>query len=197
MSASQQMIYRRLPLLLLLAAPAWGAEDVDPDGTIAYSNETCTTTSHSTLNEDPDTPGGDWCDSVDDGTNTLWHLNMATPTGNPTTTSEGQTFAVYVKKCCVAGGTNPTISLDLYCGGVLVENNGTSSVTSETGELITQTFTFGGVCTSDGSDVEVYIDCQRSGGSGANRRSCSVDAVEWIADVAAASTRSRAHVIGR
>lgn len=184
---------RRLVLtavLLAVALPAWGQVDIRPESTVSVANSTCTTgNAHTTLDDDPDAPTNDWCDAVDDATDHDIMIRFDLTGSDLDTTTEIQTFAVYTRRSAT-GGNDPTISLDAYRGSTcatLVENNGTTTITSDTGQLITDTWTAG---VADGSEYRcVSLDCARSGGSTPSRRSCDYDAVEWRAVLVAAGER--------
>lgn len=182
---------RVLPVLLLVALPAW-AEDVRPNGTSTSSANSCSTaTAHTTTDDDPNTPGGDWCTDSTCGDNAAatWLMQFATPTGgSPTSGADEQAFAVYVRKCRSASG-NPTCTLNVYCNGSLITTGGSQSITSTTGQLLTQAFTFSGSCASDGSDMEIQVACAGSGGSPSARNEVDLDAAEWRASVAVPSAR--------
>lgn len=186
-------------LLLLLSAPVFGQEDVVPNTDEASDSETsCDTTVEPSIDDDPDSPDGTECtaDTCTGSSASTWdfRVGFATPSGNPTTTSEDQTFVVRVKQCS-AGSGSPDVDVDLFCNGSLVEDNGVVEVSSTTYTNVSYTFTFGGTCASDGSDVEARVTCTRGGGSPSNRRSCDVDSLEWVANVTAASS-AQAIVIG-
>lgn len=164
--------------------------DVIPDATASVSNSDCTTgNAHTTMDDDPDSPGGDWCNATADDTDHTIRVNMATPLGNPVGTTDAQTFKIYVRKSATGGG-DPDVELDLYCNGSLVEAGTAQAVTSTTGQLITELVTFNsGSCAIDGSDVEILITCSRSGGAPSSRRSCDFDAVEWVSDYSEAGAK--------
>jgi hypothetical protein len=202
-------MYRRLPLLLLLAAPLWGqvSEDVRPDG-----------------EDDPSTwrldDGGTGCDAADcfaevdeDPDGVLDDLEVNTGTNNdaitftfetPTTCtapSGDQVFNVRSSRCTEAGvetanGTTPNYGIELWCGGVLQLELAATHAVATLDQDDRHTWAWDADCASDGSDVEVYFEAHRAGGGG-NRRYPCIEAVEWECEMPAASTRSRAHVIGR
>jgi len=179
-------------LLVLCALPAW-AEDVRPNGTTTSSANSCTTANaHTTTDDDPDAPAGDWCTDSNCGNNTAatWLMQFDSPVGgNPTSGTDDQALAVYVRKCRSASGT-PSCALNVYCNGSLVTSGSSQDVTSTTGQLLTQAFTFsGGSCASDGSDLEIQVVCSQSGGSPSSRNEVDLDAAEWRASVAAPSAR--------
>ena len=179
-------------LLFALAANMALGEEVRPDGTTTVTNNDCTTsTAHGTMDDDPQSPGGDWCNASSNA-DTLIKIQFASPSGDVSTATDAQTFRLYVRKDTVTapGGGQPTVALNAYDGGSLIESGGAQTVTSDSGQLITETWTSN---TSDGSGIEVEIDCQEAGG-GPNQRSCDFDAVEW--DVALDAGRRRMLIVG-
>ena len=161
-----------------------GSSSETPNGTVSVSNSDCTTgNAHTTLDDDPDSPGGDWCEATDDGTDHVIMLNMTDPAFTPSTGAGAQEIAVYVKKVVDATQSDPTLTINVYDGTNCADLHETgaspSAISSGTGQLVTQTWTALGI--SGGADICVQLSCARSGGSPANRRSCSYDAVEWRA----------------
>lgn len=198
---NRRITYFLVGILLALAGPMLAQDEVlSPDGTVESISNSCTTgNAHTTLDDDPDSPGGDWCTSstcAGNPTNdTAWRLTFGTPGTNPSTATDAQTFAAYVRSC-QSGGTDPTCRLDLYCNGSLVESGSDQAITSATGQLITELVTFNaGSCASDGSDAEVRLYCTASGGSPSGRRTGEADAVEWRVTYASAMSR-RVIVVG-
>jgi len=179
-------------------ASAAGTEDVIPNATATETNTTCTTANaHTTLDDDPDAPGGDWCSADSDGVTVTIRTNMATPVDSDpvSTASEAQKVDVYVRGSKASGNGTPTLQIDYYCNGSLVESDTSNTVNSGTGEKLSATFTHTGACASDGSDVEILIQCAPNGGV-PNEKTCDFDAVEWEATTAVApSARQRAVTI--
>lgn len=185
----------KLAALALVAClfPAWARaadQTLAPDGCGESANNTCSTaTAPGTLDEGVSTPGGDWCAASGCGSgavNTAWRMLFPTPTNPPSSTTDAQTFRIYARKCS-AGGADPSVRMDLYCNGVLVESGDEQTVTSETGQVFSELVTFTAVsCAANGSDVEVRVVGTASGGTPSGRRSVGVDAVEWQVTWAAA-----------
>jgi hypothetical protein len=181
-------------LLAVLLFAAWplAAEDVLPNGTRTVTNNDCTTsTAHGTMDDDPQSPGGDWCNATTNA-DTLITIQFATPSTDISTGTDAQTFELYVRKDTVSapGSGTPTAKMDAYDDTSLIEAGAAQNVTSDSGELLTETWTSN---TVDGSGIEVEIDCQEAGG-GPNQRSCDFDAVRWDA---ALSTGERMMIIGQ
>ena len=170
-------------ILFLLLPAAAGAEAVLPNGTTTVTNNDCTTsTAHGTMDDDPASPGGDWCNATTNA-DTLIKIQFASPSGDLSTSADAQRFDLYVRKdSATAPGTGtPTVALNAYDGAVLEDaDEAAGTITSDTGELYQETWTSS---TTDGSGIEVEIDCQEAGG-GPNQRSCDFDAVRWEATLA-------------
>lgn len=143
------------------------------------------------MDDDPQSPGGDWCNATTNA-DTLIRIQFATPTDDISTGTNVQTFELHVRRDTVTAPGNgvPTVQMDAYDDTSLIEAGGLQNVNSDTGELLTETWTSN---TSDGSGVEVDIDCQEIGG-GPNQRSCDFDAVRWQATLA---TGRRLMLIGQ
>jgi hypothetical protein len=195
------MIYKLrlivLILLFLLALPLV-AEEVRPDtgaNAVTVTNNDCSvSTAHGILDDDPQSPGSDWCNATTNA-DTLIHVRFTSPSGNISTGTDAQTFRVYVRKdlATTPGSGTPTLALDAYDNGVLEDADeaaGTITAESDSGELYTETWTS---TTSDGSNIEVYMFCTAAGG-GPNKRACDFESVEWDVTLA---TGERTMVIGR
>lgn len=182
---------RRLALILLLLAAPLAAEEVRPDGTRSVTNNNCTTANaHTTMDDDPQSPGGDWC-TCPDNNNTAIVIQFASPSDDISTGTDAQTFRLFIRKDAATspGNGTPTIRMDAYDSTTLIETGGGAVITSDTGELVTETWTSN---TISGTNIEIDMVCTAAGG-GPNKRSCDFDAVEW--DVALATGR-RTMLIG-
>ena len=122
-------------------------------------------------------------EATDDGTDHVMLQNFTDPSFTLSATAGAQEIAVYVKKVVDATQSDPTLTISIYDGTNCADLHETgaspSTISSGTGELVTQTWTASGI--SSAADVCVQLSCARSGGSPANRRSCSFDAIEWRA----------------
>ena len=176
------MTCRRLCLLLFLVPSLlWAQEDVLPNGTRSVVNQDCTTsTAHGTLDDlDPESPDGDWCNASSNA-DTALTIQFASPSGDLSTGADAQTFWVYVRKDTVSapGSGAPLLDLDAYDATSLIQaQSAAHTVTSDSGQAFSTTWTSN---TSDGSGIEVFVDCQEAAG-GPNQRSCDFDAVQWVA----------------
>jgi hypothetical protein len=103
------------------------------------------------IDEDPDSPDGAWAVQSGNNTATIARVSFPAPTGNPTGT---QTFKMYVRKTSGQSGT-PTARIDLYENGSLVASGTDQSVTSTTGQLLSQAFDLASTPLSDATGANV------------------------------------------
>lgn len=133
-----------------------------------------------TIDEDPDTAGGDWLDPATQSTDSTARVGFPTPSGPP---SGVQTFKARLG-LVDALGTSPTARIDLFEAGVLKASGAEQTISSTKalgGEVISQTFDLATtpLTTADGSAVEALVVVTASGGSKTNIRSASLDSVNW------------------
>lgn len=130
------------------------------------------------IQDDPDSPDGNWLTYVANNLDTVTRVGFPTPTGSPTQGADLQEFKIWVRK--QPGTGTPAVSIDLYENGVLVANlMAATSVTSPTGELFSATWDATQLGTADGSVVECRIFGQWSNGAPTARCTVEVGAVEW------------------
>jgi len=186
-----------LALLVALLFPivACAQEDERPDGTFATSGSSCTTSdAHTTLDDDVDGAGTDYCTastcSGSSASEPSFVLTFNTPSGNPSTATDAQQYAVRLKKCD-GTGNDPTCELTYCCnGGSVVTTGASQTISNASAHIVTQNFTFNTAsCAADGSDTEICLACFRPSGSPSGRRSVDVESVEWRATLASGATR--------
>ena len=124
-----------------------------------------------------------------DQTNWQTNYSIANPQF-PLLTGATHTVTVTLRRSASAG-TNPSFSVDLYQGGVLVKNLvPTTTPTSTTGTTYSGTFNTSEI--SSGAAIEVYFSAVGGGGNPANRRNVQLDAiavtVETVAPLTGAGT---------
>src|SRR3989344_3050787 len=161
-----------------------GTQDVRPNATATEAGGSCdTTNAHTTTDDDVD--GGGDSSICTAGSATAAHdirLNLATPTGAETisTVTNAQSFAILARNSQTSGTGVAKVALDLYCNGVEVETGADQNL-GDTYAILTETFTFNtSSCASNGSDVEVLVDCTAANNGGTNNdTSCKYEAVEW------------------
>ena len=139
------------------------SESQAPTGQVTWTN---LDGSYLDVDDDPDSPDGNWGDAVDDSLDVLAHVSFDTPSGNPTAGAGLQNFKVWVKRSTAL--SSPTLRIDLYESDVFKSATSitASSVTSDSGELFTGTWSAGSLGTVDGSAVEAYIYGTKAGASG-------------------------------
>jgi hypothetical protein len=121
------------------------------------------------------------------GVEDTWILvSFATPTTNPTPGTDLQGFRVLVRKTDTA---NPTVDIALYEDGAFVATlvSGTS-VTSDTGQVVTATWDAALLSDPTGADVECYVYGHSNGVS-----QVEIGAIAW--DVAQGFTGSGAGTV--
>lgn len=188
--------------LLLLSAPLAGqVEDVRPNSdnedagwTINGSGNCSTSTCETRIDEDPDS-GGDNVELVSptDGDDLL--IGFATPS-TCTSPAGTQSFDVMMSKCNssgaeASGGGTPNYDVDLYCAGSFQASLATAVDIDSLDQLTGHDWTWDTDCSSDGSDVEIFVTAHSNGG-GPNLRHACIEAIEWECfEAAAAATPKR------
>lgn len=156
-------------------------ESLFPDGEFGVTNFTGTFTN---VDDTQASPGSDWMDPTDDGTNNEVTFTMQLPTGNLNTGAGLQTLKLHVRKQ-LTGGTDPNFACHVRESGSstdLATLAASQTLTSDSGENFTFTWDAAILATISGANVEFHFTGARSGGPAANRRNLSIGAVEWVAD---------------
>jgi hypothetical protein len=145
------------------------------------------TGSYGDVDDDPDSPDGNWY--VWDGAgNSTCRAEMADPTSDPDVGVDLQEFKVQIRKDDASGGNDPGWELALWEleGGTYSEVAvlATGTVTTLTGEVITGNFNANLLTTPSGVNALISID-QTSGGTGnpTNQRGLSVGGFKWVVDL--------------
>jgi len=143
-----------------------------PDAILELTNLTGTV---SEIQDDPDSPDGDWLDAVSNNANSVCRVSFPTPTGSPTVGTDLQEFRALVRKF---GGTGtPTARIELYEDGVLVRAGSEIDITTDT--VLSFKWNANELATSDGSLVECRLYGTKTGGAPAVRATVEVGAAEW------------------
>jgi len=175
-------------VLILLAGPALADSQQQPNGTTVASNSSCTTsTAHGTLDDDPDSPGGDWCDPTSSSAAHHIIMNLTDPTVALDNTTDAQVFAIYLKESH-GGSRQARVRLDILDGtncADLHESGVAQDITPSSGVLLTEAWTSTGVSAKE--DICIEIVCLPAGGAPSRRDSCAYDAVEWRVKESAAT----------
>jgi hypothetical protein len=163
------------------------AERIAPDTLITQTNLTGSITD---IDDDPDSPDGNWLTADDDGTDTVCLVGFAAPVGALTDGADLQEFKAQVRRSA-SGGTDPDVDLALFESGSLVRTISTgTTITSDSGQIVTATWNANELA-GDGTNAEFRILGNRSGGSPAGRRTVEIGAVEWNGTVDAVAGRRR------
>lgn len=130
------------------------------------------------IDEDPDSPDGNWMVATGNNVNTDVRTSFATPTGNPTVGVDLQEFKAYVRQYDENQTGTPDCRLELWENGVLVRA-GSDTPVPDGGLLISFTWNANELGTADGSLVECKIVGTKSGGAPGARNTVDMGAVEW------------------
>lgn len=117
-----------------------------------------------------------WLVGPNNGAEQTLRVSFPTPSGTLDTGTDVQKMRVLVRKSS-AGGSTPTVDIEIYDGATLLGSGTGASVTSDTGMGLQVSFT----APADGSNIEVRIYSPSSGGKPADRRDVGVGGVEWEA----------------
>lgn len=133
---------------------------------------------------------GVFLQGVDDGTDTVVRAEFPTPTGNPTVGADLQTFRIRCRRSTTSGGNNPTLDVSLYENDSLVSSLQTGiSITSTSGQIVEVSWNASLLGSADGSQVEVHLVGNRSGGSPSSRRTVEFDEIEWLVEYSVGGAR--------
>lgn len=151
-------------------------ERKSPDAILELTNLTGVVSS---IQDDPDSPDGNWLLQVSNNADSVCRVSFPTPTGNPTQGAGLQQFKIWVRKSPGQTGT-PTVRIELYENGVLLATPlADTNVTSGTGQLFSGTWNANLLSNPDGSGVECRIYGTKTGGALGARATVEVGAVEW------------------
>jgi len=173
--------------LLQPAAPVAHAspdtESLSPDGLLVQTNLSGLL---SDIQDDPDSPDGNWLTRHLNHKDTVCRVSFPTPSGNPTVGADLQEFKIWVRQQPDGEGADPTVRIELYENGSSLATILTdTAVSSPTGALYSGTWNANLLSNADGSGVECYIYGTAVGGPPKNRCTVEVGAVEWNVDYTA------------
>lgn len=147
-------------------------ERQSPDAILELTNLTGTV---SEIQDDPDSPDGNWLDAVSNNADSVCRVSHPTPTGNPTVGADLQEFRVLVRKY---GGTGtPTARIELYENGALIRAGSNVSVTGPL--VISFLWNANEISTPNCSLVECRLYGTKTGGAAGVRATVEVGAAEW------------------
>lgn len=130
------------------------------------------------IQDDPDSPDGNWLTASGNNVNTDVRVSVPTPTGNPTVGADVQEFRVLFRQYDENQGKAPEGRIELWENGILVRAGSDVSVPGG-GIVVSFTWNASELGTADGSLVEIKVVGTKSGGSPGNRNSTEVGAIEW------------------
>ena len=166
------------------------SENVLPNAWHARTNYSGYT--HADLDDDPDSPDGNWWLLDDDANDSACRVGFATPVGTLTEGAGLQEFKILVRK----GTTQDGGATDFDCN--LQDPTNTTITALATGESVgnesSYVFSYfwdaADLTTADGSGVAIeIIGNATSGGPPTSKRCVEIGAIRWIAEVEAATTR--------
>lgn len=184
-----------LPQLDALGVFALPPEDLAPDAdatnpTDVFNNACATACSTADcrldIDEDPDA-AEDELEVSSKTDNATIRFDFPTPSGDPSTATDGQTFDLTMSRCdddssCTegTGGNDPDFNLDVYCNGTLDVNMFSKSKVTGVDQAFSGTWTFDDVnCAADGSDLQAHFTFGESGGPAASHRWPCIENIEW------------------
>ena len=183
---------RLIALLILVAAPTL-AQDETMLPLTDNANDggtSCDTNAYATLDDDPDSPGGDWCTADNNNTSWTFMFTMDDPSGALDNSADAQVIEYYVQSFDEGQSADPDIQMSIYDTTTVacdtLHEAGTLTSITDAGfpAKITDTWTSAGL--SSPNDVCVEIVCTKTGGSPGARNSCNIDALEWDVTLGAA-----------
>jgi len=131
------------------------------------------------IDEDPNSPDGNWLVLVNAGTDTVTRVSFTTPVGNPSEGADLQQFQIWVRRGSVGVPKTPTVRIELYeNGGSLGTILANTEVTNDSGILLSGTWNANLLSNADGSLVECYI-YGTAAVAGGNKSTIEIGAVEW------------------
>lgn len=136
------------------------------------------------IQDDPDSPDGNWLIASGNNVNTALRASFPSPTGNPAVGADLQEFRALVRQYDEGQGGTPDARVELWEDGGLIRA-GPDTPVPDGGIVISLTWNANELGTPAGSLVECRVVGTKSGGSPGNRNSVEVGAVEWNADVSA------------
>lgn len=165
------------------AVASTASEDIAPDLTL-ISQTTFSETDAESINDDPESPDANWALIGGNNVSGQIRVSFPTPTGNPTTGADLQDIKVEVRQQSAGQTGTPTVRIDVWenGGGAAIHTGAEQDITSESSQVISETWDASSLTTADGSLVEVDIVVTKSGGSPGARESCDIGAVKWVCE---------------
>jgi hypothetical protein len=137
----------------------------------------------SDLQNDPDDAvDTTWCVASGNNVQTTAAVTFPSPTAGLTSGAGLQEFRARVRKFSITQTGTPTARIDVYEGGSLIFSGGSVSVTSGTGQVLSQSFDASLLTDLTGAGVEAHVIGIQTGGAAGVRNTVDIGAVEWNAD---------------
>lgn len=130
------------------------------------------------IDDDPDTPDGNWMVASGDSVTTDVRVSFNTPTGDPTVGTDLQEFKAWVRQFDETQSGTPTCRIELWENALLIRA-GINTNVLDGGLLLSFTWNANELVTPDGSLVECKLVGTKSGGSPGARNTVDIGAVEW------------------
>ena len=130
------------------------SERQSPDGTTFTLVEL--TGAYTTVDDDPDSPDGEWLIASGNNVNTSVLASFPTPTGTPTVGADLQEFRVLVRQFDEGQTGTPQARIELWENGALVRA-GTDTDVTVGGVVLSFTWNANELATADGSLVECKV----------------------------------------
>lgn len=162
---------------VVLASPA--TERQSPDAILAITNLTPNDVTY--IQDDPDSPDGNWLVAIGVLVNTDVRVSFPTPSGNPTVGADLQEFRALVRQFDEAQTGTPTARIELWENGTLIRAGAETDV-PKGGIVLSFTWNANEIGTADGSLVECMVVGTKIGGPAGARNTVDVGAVEWNVD---------------
>ncbi|MBW2692865.1 MAG: hypothetical protein JRE57_09555, partial [Deltaproteobacteria bacterium] len=179
-------------LLILLSPSAFAAQERMPLNAIAADGCNWNSCTVANLEEDPDGPGTDWATASTNKSDHDGHFSFGTPTQPMTSGANLQEFRASVRKNSTCGTGTPTARVELWESGGLVRAGSAVSVTAPNSctqgtDCQVLSFTWNATEVPAAADVEIKVFGFKSGGNASARCAVDLGAVEWNAEVSAAT----------
>ena len=164
-------------------------EALAPDALLVQTNLTGAVAD---IDEDPDSPDGDWLTQTSGGAATECRVSFPTPSGDLATGAGLQEFRLWLRSGTnsgFAGNGSETADIYLWEGGSLVATLDTGVSVGEMASVLSYTWDASSLASVDGSGVELRVVGNVAGGGGpaGSRAAIEIGALEFNADVAEAA----------
>lgn len=133
------------------------------------------------IQDDPDSPDGNWLVASGNNVNTAVRVSFDTPTGDPTVGVDLQEFRALVRQYDEGQIGTPNARIELWEDGVLIRA-GSDTPVPDGGIVLSLPWNANEIATGDGSLVECKVVGTKAGGGPSTRNTVEVGAIEWNVD---------------